>query len=670
MSTTLSSAYQYIGRTAGVQAYGSNYYYYILLYAKTVGQASTGKHTVSVKMRLACTADSTFYGYYTDGSVKVGGVSAISWDGQQVPNSAWGAGKLTEGGVTYARYTDLKEGSVVIDTKYVTKNVTITASWERNSIAGTPPAWLPKNETVTASVAVTLPSIQGASTITSAGNVTLGKACNVTWTPLTSGLKYKLKFAMGSWSYTTPVIQPNMTSAYTYTGYVIPMEVANQLRDNRAGSMTVTLYTYSDITTTSQVGQASSKTFVVTVPDNDDTKPVVSISLAQMSNLPSAFDGVYVAGVTKVKTVLSATGQYGTGIDYYMMRVDGGFYYEEDDLTSDFLTQGIKTVYGYAVDNRGHIGEAKATIVVCSYDSPKLENASAVRCDKNGNISDSGTYLKITARRNYTKVIHNYEQRNFCEIRYRISDGRSYSEWVTILDKASLDTDVVTTAPLLNGELSNEASYTVQIRAVDDVGRYADTFIIIPTERIYWHRDGARNSLGLGKYNERDNAIDSAWDIYMNGRKITGLATPTSGTDAVPKSYVDPADVKLEKSINAPGWYKVGTIEGDMCAVVTLTVGGIFVNNQASPSMIDIATQHNQARMFLRFPSLADSQISKIGLVRELTTVYGVYAYYNTSNMNTVKINIHPHMGEFIAENFVASSVSDSDMTAVMTLKA
>ena len=204
---------------------------------------------------------------------------------------------------------------------------------------------------------------------------------------------------------------------------------------------------------------------------------------------------------------------------------------------------------------------------------------------------------------------------------------------------------------------------------MDVVGYHTYAVVEIPTDKVYWHRAGSRNSLGLGKYVERDNALDSDWDLYMNHHRITGLPTPTSDSDAVPKSYVDAADSKITKSLNAQGWYKVGTLSGEMCAVATLTIGGIFVNNQASPSMVDIATQYNQARMFLRLPSLADSQISKIGVVKESVKVYGVYAYYNTANQNTVDINVHIHMGAFESADLVVASVTDSNMLSSINVK-
>jgi hypothetical protein len=86
--------------------------------------------------------------------------------------------------------------------------------------------------------------------------------------------------------------------------------------------------------------------------------------------------------------------------------------------------------------------------------------------------------------------------------------------------------------------LSTQLTYVVHIKATDDVGRHHEAFITVPTETVYWHRDGARNALGLGKYNERDNAVDSAWDFYMNGNKVTGLPTPEDTTDAVPLGFL------------------------------------------------------------------------------------------------------------------------------------
>lgn len=157
---TLSSEYQYIGRSNGVKAYGASYYYYILLYAKTAGSEDTGKHKVSVKMRLACDKDATFYGYATTGSVKIAGESAISWSNQSVPASYWGnSASLTEDGYKYSRYVDLKEGTMEVDTGFEEAEIDISATWQRLSISTTPPNWLPSTTKATASLTALLPAI-------------------------------------------------------------------------------------------------------------------------------------------------------------------------------------------------------------------------------------------------------------------------------------------------------------------------------------------------------------------------------------------------------------------------------------------------------------------------------------------------------------------------------
>lgn len=384
-----------------------------------------------------------------------------------------------------------------------------------------------------------LDTIARASTITSAGNVTLGKACSVKWTPLSASFRYKLKFSLGSWSYTTGAIHPNKTSAYTYTGYPIPLDVANQIPNSKTGTMTVALSTFSDSGTTTQVGSADTETFTVTAPTS--AAPTVSMSLAPVHSLPAAFNGVYVQGLSKVKAALSAELKYKATIKYYDVTVGGKTYGKDNNYTSGLLTNsGSIPVVGHAVDSREYGDYVDGSITVIPYAKPKIQNVSAQRCDKNGNPTDSGTYLTITATRSYHQVVSNGVQKNFCSIRYRYKteSASSYSSWVTILGASDLSSNKVVTKALLGGNLLTTKSYRVEVQVIDSIGNTATSEIIIPTDKVYWHRDGARNALGLGKYNEQDNALDSAWDIHMNGNKITGLADPESDTDAVTLGFL------------------------------------------------------------------------------------------------------------------------------------
>ena len=238
---TLTSSYQYIGRTSAVSC-DNGWKYYVLLYAKTSGSTSTGKHTVSVKMRLACDQDSTFYGYYTNGYAKVNGVSAISWSGSQVPNSAWNGTSLTVGGYTYKAWIDLKEGTAVIDTGYAAKDVTITASWSRNSTSGTRPGWLPYTTEITASIKVTLPVIAGASKPTvSASSVTMGNEVTITTNRNSTSLTHDLTYSFGG---STGTIATGVGDSYPWK---VP-DLVSKIPNQKSGTCTITCTTKSGST--------------------------------------------------------------------------------------------------------------------------------------------------------------------------------------------------------------------------------------------------------------------------------------------------------------------------------------------------------------------------------------------------------------------------------------
>lgn len=507
----LTNEYQYIGRSSGVQAYGSSFYFYLLLYAKASGSTATGKHTVSVKMRLACTVDSTFYGYYTTAHAKVDGSNVFSWNSQQIPNAAWGSGSITEGGVTYPRYTDLKEGTVEVDTKYAQKDITISASWIRDSISGTPPYWLPKNEAVIANITVTLPLIPSASTITSVADVTLGNTCSVKWTPKSASFRYKLKFAIGNWSHTTGAIHPNKNTEHTYSDYSIPIEVANQF-ETKTGTMTVTLYTYSDSNATAQIGAAHAETFMVTVPENEDTAPKVYMDLSPSS---SPFDGLYIQGKSKLIADLYFETKYGAELDSSSLTVDGTAY-EDGYLTK----AGTVSVKATVKDSRGHYGMAHDEITVIPYSKPIVQaadgesNIVAARCDANGNIKDSGTYLKIKAKLGYEKVISDGTQYNFGKIQYRYrAEGGQWSDWYTILDTELAEETEVTTVALLGGALSIQTNYQVQVKAVDNLEESLPVTLTIASDSVYMHRPVYGKSMGLGGYAQGNGNLDVYWKL-------------------------------------------------------------------------------------------------------------------------------------------------------------
>lgn len=414
-------------------------------------------------------------------------------------------------------------------------------------------------KTTSGSGAAELDEISRASTITSAAAVTLGNRCNVQWTPASELYRFKLEFTIGDWSYTTEAIHPNTTAAYSYTGYTIPLDVAMAITGGKTGTMWVALYTYSDEEGTVQIGSVSFRTFTVTVPNNSLTQPSVSMTLAPESALPDAFAGLYIQGVTKVKAVLSAEGKYGARIAAYSVRI-GGNTYAGSDITSDYLESYREVdVYGYAMDYRGYTGSMLDTIVVIPYSKPQLlavseeDDVVAARCDAEGNLSDSGTYLKIKAKRRYSRVMSGNVQTNFCQIRfrYKLEGASAYSSWETVLAGDSLDSDEIITGALLGGVLAVDSTYLVQVQAIDDVGSNSSVTIRIPTDRVYMHRDKVKRALAIGKYIEEENCIDIAEDIKLKIRSEKWVSLSLA-------EGVSESDIGCGRGDSGAGcWYRV-----------------------------------------------------------------------------------------------------------------
>ena len=512
----LTGSYQYIGRTNAVSC-AAGWNYYILLYAKTSGSISTGKHTVTVLMRLACTSNSSFYGYRTDGYVQVAGANAIAWSNAQKPAAAWG-GSITVGGVSYDRHTDLGEGSVEVNTGWgAAKDVAISTSWGRVESVDTVPSWLPHYKTyATASITVTLPMIAGASAISAAGNVTLGNACSVRWTPIATSLRYKLKFALGNWSYTTGVIHPNTTAAYTYTGYTISLDVANQIPNSATGTMTVTLYTYSDSGGTVQLGSASSATFTVTVPNNASTKPSVGFSaLTPVSSLASPFNGLYIKGKSRVKGTISVSGRYGASITASSFTVDGKSYANGD--TSDYLTgTGTLTVTATVKDSRGFTNTAATTITGYDYAKPTIQVSTCARSDASGNLSDAGTSLKIAAQMSFFSVGGNNTCRMWYQWKLATAADNAFSGQVTLTN------DGAYSGVITNVVFNKQASYVIRIGATDAVGEMATATFTILSEKIYWHR--GNDFLALGIYSQ-NGGFECGWPARFYDQVYIGDVT-------------------------------------------------------------------------------------------------------------------------------------------------
>lgn len=403
------------------------------------------------------------------------------------------------------------------------------------------------------SAKVTLDTIPRASTISSAANKTLGNTCKIKWYPKSASFRYKLKFSLGDWSYTTGVIYPKQTTIYTYEGYTLPLTVANQIKDATNATMTVTLYTYSDSGATAQVGSADSKEFTVTVPDNASTKPSLTLVLAPVSALASAFSSLYVQGKSKVKaTTITGTGKYGATIKSYSLTVLGKSY--SSPYESDYLeTAGTITVTAKVTDSRGYYTEVEKEITVIPYNKPQILPASGessivcARCKADGTLAADGTYLRIRAKRSYSKITSGGSQKNFCAIRYRYrpESTKTYSNWITLLAANETGADTVDSGAIAGVVSSIETAYFVQVGVVDNLDG-ADAYQAnIPTDIVAVDIPKAYKGRSIGIFRfavepaNGEKRVDVDGFVHGGGIDNLTLGTMLTATKEAPITLAD-----------------------------------------------------------------------------------------------------------------------------------
>lgn len=347
----------------------------------------------------------------------------------------------------------------------------------------------------------TLNTIARASSITSAADKTLGNTCSVKWTPTSSSFRYKLKFVLGSWEKTTDVISPNTTSSYTYTGYTLPLEVANQLSKATKGTMSVLLYTYNGST---QIGSASSKTFTVTVPSN--IKPSINSVSATLVNSNSVIDGwgIAVAGYTKVKVTAAASGSYSSSISSFT--ISGGYSTTQNGTSLAYTggvisSSGSKTFTVVAKDSRGRSSDSKSATAITfyAYSKPTVSSFTVAR--------NSSNAKKVVVKANWTFSSVNSKNAATATLYYKKSSNTSWTTYGTIAKNTSIT---------LTNDFEETSSYNFKIVITDSLSNSAQEEGFVSTIEVTMDFRAGGKGLGIGKIAESDN-LEIAFDTIFMG---------------------------------------------------------------------------------------------------------------------------------------------------------
>ena len=342
-------------------------------------------------------------------------------------------------------------------------------------------------------------------------------------------------FRMDVWLEPNPVsdhlcVRENIPNTGSYTWTLTDAE-RNALRNKCPGNdCTIRVGLYTHIGNTIDADYRDKK---FTMAESAATKPTVSMNIAlDNGSLPSKFAGLYIQGKSRVKVTLSAAGKYGAGIQSLYGTMEGKTYYPTSGKfdTDVVRNPGNVDIVGYARDARGFPGETKQSITVIEYSKPlavpigSWNAIMAYRSDGNGNRVGASTSVWIKAKRSY----HSVTGKNTCALQWRWK--KASAQWN---DSTHLWSDLISGTATGNeynamvaGVFDLKEAYTIQIRAVDDVGEQDIKTLEIPTQDVALHLGAGGKNVSVGTYCDysEDYTFRSVWkaifedEVHLKGR--------------------------------------------------------------------------------------------------------------------------------------------------------
>lgn len=374
------------------------------------------------------------------------------------------------------------------------------------SITVTPPSGLAlSDETLTYNGTISLPTIPRASTISSAKNVYFGNACQITWTPLSSSFYYKLKFSIGSESYTTAAIKPGTTSAYSYTGYTIPLEFAEQIPNTVSGTMSVSLYSYNSSSCSTQIGTTSTSSFTVTLAD--DVVPKIDSCVLTIDN--SANDtvkswGIALAGYSKINISAEASGAYGSTVGSFS--ITGSYRASLTGSALDYTggiisSSGNKQFIVTCTDSRGRTSKAYTSDIIAftAYTAPRAKKLSMTKNDSGKMVATATwTYDTVGGRNSATAKIY-----------YKVTTAEDWTVHSGTLTNGTAFT-------LTSLTPNEESSYNFKVVVTDALGNSSEKDAFASTVTVLLDFKAGGDGLGIGKICESESMEVSMEAKFFN----------------------------------------------------------------------------------------------------------------------------------------------------------
>ncbi|MGX8835331.1 DUF859 family phage minor structural protein [Amedibacillus sp. YH-ame6] len=347
----------------------------------------------------------------------------------------------------------------------------------------------------------TLPTIPRASGFTSVSGGTLGQPITLEIGRASSSFTHTVRYQFGS-------IVREYTNQSTSCSFTPPLSDASQIPNAMSGICTMTLYTYNGGTL---IG-TKSMTLSIRIDPTQCAPSFTNISVTRVDNGVPASWGIYVQGKSKATiSIEGATAKYGASIVSYQISVEG--FNGGNGLTAGPFRSGTISIKASIVDSR-NISTNQITQIVVYENTPPALSIKAERCNSAGTPSNNGAYIKVTPTYSCASV----NGKNYISSKEFKINGTSYQNTTGASGSSFI---------LGNNDIAVSKTYVVSGIVTDSLGQSSTTIEVnIPTSSVPFHVREEQNGVAFGKYSEKENVIDSAWDICIKGINIIDLIVP------------------------------------------------------------------------------------------------------------------------------------------------
>lgn len=330
--------------------------------------------------------------------------------------------------------------------------------------------------------------------------------------------------------------------------------------------------------TTSVIGSVTSR-LEVRVPENDLTKPTVTLDAEAKSTVDPSFDGLFIRGKTKVNVTLAAASE---ASEIASESITCGSVTVEGSKASFDLTDSFR-LNGTATDVRGYSASVSKRITALSYTAPTVAPLTGrtevvcARCLADGTVSQKGEFLLIQAQRLWTSFESNAGmQLNKCILRYRIKTASGdYSGWATLLAEDA-GTNVYN-SKVSGVVLDVKTAYTVQIGVVDTIGESRTITFPVAASGVPFHVGKGNRNVSVGAY--CDYSRTDVFDVWFTQYFFTGAAAQTVFEGGSWSAGTELSAAVQDADMTGIGTYNLLIAVSGGDPVLLVRAGGIILGN-------------------------------------------------------------------------------------------